>query len=138
MTVKQFQQCLTKLGLTFDEKELAILRAKYGNDLGFNYLDFLNNLQPIRVEPPKYQHFKRELEQLNSKRLHFQVNPATDMQTLLVKLKDQVYKRRISIYEWLKDHDKLNCGRLPKETFKRAINLTNLEMDTDEVELIMD
>lgn len=55
----------------------------------------------------------------------------------MLKLKDQVFRRRISIYEWLRDHDKLNSGRLLKETFRRAIDLCNLELEPSEIELII-
>lgn len=49
----------------------------------------------------------------------------------------KVFKKRVSIYEWLRDHDKLNSGRLPKETFRRALNLCNLDIQPGEIELIV-
>jgi len=49
----------------------------------------------------------------------------------------KVFKRRVSIYEWLRDHDKLNSGRLLKETFKRAIDLCKLDLQPSEIELII-
>jgi hypothetical protein len=41
------------------------------------------------------------------------------------------------ILEWLRDHDKLNCGRLNRDTFRRAINLCNLKIEQSEIDLIM-
>lgn len=49
----------------------------------------------------------------------------------------KVYKNRVSIYEWLRDHDKLNSGKLLKDTFKRAINLCNLDLEKSEIEMII-
>jgi hypothetical protein len=50
---------------------------------------------------------------------------------------NKAYRKRVSIYEWLRDHDKLNSGRIPRETFKRSINLCNLDLQQSEIETIM-
>ncbi len=50
----------------------------------------------------------------------------------------KVFRRRIRLYEWLKDHDKLNSGRLSFETFRRAINPCQLELAESELSLIED
>jgi hypothetical protein len=50
----------------------------------------------------------------------------------------KVYRRRIRLYEWLKDHDKLNAGRLPFDTFRRAINPCQLELAESELSLLED
>jgi hypothetical protein len=140
VTRKQFHQSLTKIGLHLSDKDVAILEAKFMNKKGFNYLEFLARLQPTIVEGAKYQQLKEELNRLNtvnSTQPNYESKPKQDVQSVLLKLKDQVFRRRISIYEWLRDHDKLNSGRLLKETFKRAINLCNLEIEPSEIELIV-
>ena len=137
MTKKQFHQCLTKLGLHLSDKDVAILEAKFVNKKGFNYLDFLNMFQPTIVEGAKYQALKDELDRLNCVKPTYESKPLDDVQSILLKLKDQIFRRRISIYEWLRDHDKLNSGRLLKDTFKRAINLCNLDLESSEIDIIM-
>jgi len=89
-------------------------------------------------ESAKYQDLKNELNRLNSVKPVFETKPLRDVQSILIKLKDLVFRRRISIYEWLRDHDKLNSGRLLKETFRRAINLCNLDVEQSEIEYIID
>lgn len=137
VTRKQFYQSLTKIGLHMSEKDVAILEAKFMNKKGFNYLEFLTKLQPTIVEGPKYQDLKDELDRLNAPKPIYESKPVDDVQSVLRKLKDQVFRRRISIYEWLRDHDKLNSGRLLKETFRRAIDLCQLELEPSEIELII-
>lgn len=116
---------------------MAILEGKFMNKKGFNYLEFLTKLQPTIVEGAKYQDLKDELDRLNTVKPIYESKPLDDVQSILRKLKDIVFRRRISIYEWLRDHDKLNSGRLRKETFRRAINLCNLELESSEIELIV-
>ncbi|CAF0814337.1 unnamed protein product [Brachionus calyciflorus] len=137
VTSKQFHQCLAKLGLPVVDKDVPILEAKFMNNIGFNYVEFLGKLQPHPVIAPKYHDFRAELAQLNSKNNDYETNPFNDIQSIILKVKDQVYKRRISIYEWLRDHDKLNSGKLLKETFRRAINLCNLDLEKSEIEMII-
>lgn len=137
MTNKQFYQSLNKIGLKLSDTEVAILEAKFTNKSGFNYRQFLDYLQPIEVEKAKYNDLKQDLDRLNTIKPVYESNPLFDVQSILIKIKDQVYKRRVSIYEWLRDHDKLNSGRLLKETFKRAIDLCSLDLQPSEIELIV-
>ncbi len=91
MTRKQFYQCLAKLNIPLNETYSTILEGKYVNNFGFNYFDFLNQIQPALVDEPKYHTFKKELESLNSsKQAQFEPNPCNDVTSILIKIKDQV------------------------------------------------
>lgn len=138
VTKKQFHQSLTKVGLYLPATDIAILEAKFINNKGFNYMEFLSRVQPVEKEKLKYTDLKNELKALNSVKATYESKPMSDVQSILVKIKDIVFRRRISIYEWLRDHDKLNSGRLLKETFRRAINLCDLDIESSEIEYIID
>ena len=47
MTRSQFRQCLTMLELNCTDEEMTALEAKFCNDVGFNYLAFLEELEPM-------------------------------------------------------------------------------------------
>ena len=66
------------------------MEAKFIDDIGFNYFEFLKMLQPTIVEPAKYNTFIKELKLLNSQKQAFETNPITDIQSLIIKIKDQV------------------------------------------------
>jgi hypothetical protein len=57
---------------------------------------------------------------------------------IMILFSSKVFRRRIRLYEWLKDHDKLNSGRLPVDTFRRAINPCQLELTESELSLLED
>ena len=138
VTLKQFEQCLSKLGLNVARADLETLEAKFVDNVGFHYVAFLNELQPNIVEEPKYAKLMTEIHNLSAnEKGPFESNPLADVQSILIKIKDQVFKKRVSIYEWLRDHDKLNSGRLTKETFKRAINLCNLDIQPTETDILV-
>lgn len=90
VTRKQFHQSLTKIGINLAEKDIAILEAKFMNKKGFNYLAFLTQLQPTIVEGAKYQQLKDELDRLNTVKTTYESKPKQDLQSVLLKLKDQV------------------------------------------------
>ena len=90
MTMNQFYQCLSKIGLHLTDKQVAILEAKFVNKKGFNYLEFLMKLQPTIVEGAKYQDLKDELDRLNVIKPIYESKPLNDVQSILIKLKDIV------------------------------------------------
>jgi len=63
---------------------------------------------------------QEELQSLNKQRILPEIKPVTSIQEVLQKIKGQVFRRRIRLYEWLKDHDKLNSGRMSFDTFRRV------------------
>ena len=126
------------MDLVGSEAEIVAVSAKFMNDYGFNYVKFLNELQPSVVWEPKFSKLQQELADLNGNKVLEEFRPATNIQSVLKKIKDLVLKKRVRIYEWLRDHDKLNSGRLPKETFRRAIDLCNFEVKEAEHALLED
>jgi hypothetical protein len=70
---------------------VAVLEAKFMDNLGFNYRHFLSLFQPIEVEKAKYNDLRHELEELNNTiKPVFESNPLFDVQSILIKIKDQV------------------------------------------------
>ena len=98
MTRAQFRQCLTILELHTTEAEMAALEAKFCNDVGFNYLALLNELQP--KEPPQMMYEKRleELRLTNQTKKLPELNAAGDLEAVLTKIKTKV---RHCIQLWL-------------------------------------
>ncbi|CAF4326685.1 unnamed protein product, partial [Rotaria sp. Silwood2] len=134
----QFRQCLAIAGLTYTEKELQAVEAAFIDDDGFAYRRFLEWIQPRRRDPLRYNILQEELKSLNKQKVLPDMKSLTSIQDILQKVKGQVFRRRIRLYEWLKDHDKLNCGRLSFDTFRRAINPCQLELTESELSLLED
>ncbi|EDO28235.1 predicted protein, partial [Nematostella vectensis] len=64
VTRSQARQCLHNLGLTHDENEMKIIEARYSDDIGFNYIDFLELLQVHNGSVSRSQ-FNRVLSELD-------------------------------------------------------------------------
>ncbi|XP_002741846.1 uncharacterized protein LOC100373451 [Saccoglossus kowalevskii] len=136
VTGSQFRQCLTYLSLSATEQEAAVLQKKYFDQAGFNYLRFLEDLQPSEKPEMKYQTRLKELELVNNRVFSLEKNSCTDLDAVLTKIKSQVMKKRIRILEFLRDYDKLRTGRMKKETFRRALDPANLGLKGSEVSIL--
>lgn len=70
--------------------EMGALEAKYCNDTGFNYMDFLADLTP--QEPPKFMYLERlkDLRNTNSSKRLPELDPSGDLEALLLKMKTKV------------------------------------------------
>lgn len=133
VTRHQFRQCLTTLELHCTEAEMQALEAKFCNDTGFNYLAFLSELEP--QEPSKLLYVERlkEIRTTNRKSALPQMAVATDLEGVMNKIKTKVYKERIRVLEWMRDYDKLHCGRMHRTNFQRALDLCKFELAQSEV-----
>ena len=65
MTRSQLHQCLTYLSLDGSSAEVDLLYEKFSDDTGFNYLKFLEELQPSEVQEQKYLQRIKELKLVN-------------------------------------------------------------------------
>ncbi|ELU01670.1 hypothetical protein CAPTEDRAFT_182794 [Capitella teleta] len=138
VTTKQFRQCLTMLDLKCTEPEMEALEARFCNDTGFNYIAFLGELQP--TEKPKLMYLERqkEVREVNQRTKNPEVDPSRDLEVILLKIKNRVFKERIRIYEWMKDYDKLHTGRMLKINFRRALDLCKFELKESELAILED
>lgn len=95
VTKTQFRQCLTYLQLNASEEEMKALEAKFCNDMGFNYIAFLQELQPYT--PPDFMYEKRleEVRQTNVRTRLPETDPISDLEGVLIKIKTKVG------YQWL-------------------------------------
>ena len=54
-TRSQFRQCLSYLGLGASEEERRVVEMRFSDSNGFNYLQFLEELQPSEKLEDKYR-----------------------------------------------------------------------------------
>ena len=65
VTCNQFHQCLAYLGLGISPAHMRLVEMRFADQKGFNYLKFLDQLQPLEKLENKYQ---TRMTQLMSKK----------------------------------------------------------------------
>lgn len=136
VTRSQFRQCLAYLDLHADEDEVAAIEKKFSENIGFNYLSFLDELEPRERERPKYPEHLRELQAVNAFKKPPEIDALTDLHSIIQKIKTKVCKERMRIYEFMRDYDKLRTGRILIPNFKRSLDLIGLELKESEVQIL--
>ncbi|EDV26117.1 uncharacterized protein TRIADDRAFT_24458 [Trichoplax adhaerens] len=138
VTSFQFRQCLTYMGLHTSDEELQIIEEKFADSEGFNYVEFLQVVQPEKRDQPTYA------TRLNARNIdQFSTNPSdgftshsTEVRQLIDSLKSKVMKERIRVSEFMRDYDRLRSGRLQRATFRRALDLCRFGLNIDQYNLI--
>jgi hypothetical protein len=88
--MQQFRQSMSVLDLTASEAEIIAVAAKFMNDIGFNYVKFLNELLPSSIEKPKYSKLQQEIVNTNSTKLLDELRPCTNVEDTLRKIRNIV------------------------------------------------
>lgn len=138
VTRSQFRQCIRMLELNATEEEMKALEAKFCNDVGFDYLTFLNELEPKPAPQMMYITRLEEIRNTNMKKKLPEQNVADNLEGVLNKVKTKVAKERLRVYEFMKDYDKLRTGRMKKLSFRRALDLCGFELKESEVCILED
>lgn len=138
VTKTQFRQCLTYLQLNASEEEMKALEAKFCNDMGFNYIAFLQELQPYT--PPDFMYEKRleDVRQTNVRTRLPETDPISDLEGVLIKIKTKVSRERLRVLDFMKDYDKLRSGRMLKTSFRRALDLCGFQLKESEICILED
>ncbi|CAH8876217.1 unnamed protein product [Trichobilharzia szidati] len=142
VTTNNFRQLVSMFGFSLSPGEIDAIIARYANDDGFNYLSFLNHLCPPTEEDNEYKYPKR-LERLQKTnmlgKIRVEMEPVLrDAEGVMDKLKAEVYRRRLRLSDWFRDHDKLNHGYLPRITFRRCLGVLNLQIGETNLSVLED
>ena len=78
------------LELHATKDEMAALEAKYCNDVGFNYMWFLAELDPPEQQEFRYMERLKELRKTNDGKRIPEQDVTTDLEALLFKIKTKV------------------------------------------------
>lgn len=154
VTAAQFRQVLCTLQLNCSEEEARLLLKRFSDNMGFNYTELLNTINPATAEKSKYECQLSELQSigdrttmqasgLESERYtdaRSNITRKNKLMTAITRLKTLVFKERIRVYEWMKDYDKLRSGSIPRNSFRRAFDLVGVGavLIEPEITLIMD
>jgi len=136
VTRSQLHQCLTYLSLSGSCEDVDLLCQKFCDDTGFNYLKFLEELQPSEVQEQKYIQRIKQLKIVNTEKNECTV--PKDIADVMQKIKTKVVKEAVRVYEFMKDYDKLRTGRMLKTSFPRALDLCALGLTASEITTVME
>ncbi|KAI3386477.1 hypothetical protein SNEBB_003765 [Seison nebaliae] len=134
INLNQYKQCLSTLRLNGTPEEIEKIGNRFLGTKGFNYLKFLDILDP--TESDKYKDLHEQMKALQIAKQTPVAEKLTDVCSIVNRIKNYVLRRRISLYEAIRDHDKHNHGRIPTVTFRRALAAIGINMTNHELSLL--
>ncbi|XP_076647707.1 uncharacterized protein LOC143356146, partial [Halictus rubicundus] len=132
----QLRQVLTTAAVLLSQEEEFALEKRYNNDVGFNYIWFLKEIESKPIEPPLYNSVLEEKKRLNSERPPPEVDAnETNIVLILAKIKAKVVRERIKVIEFMRQYDPKNEFSIKRTQFIQGLdqlrcNLTCTEMMT--------
>lgn len=82
------------LNLPFTGAELATLKARFADDMGIHYVNFIHELLPNDYKPiePCYEKLMKEVRDLNERNKTCESDGPLDLESVLLKVKTKVDK----------------------------------------------
>lgn len=136
VTRPQLRQVLTAATILLLPKEELALEQRYNDDLGFNYIRFLQELESETIAEPLYCQMLEDKRRINAEKpLPDPHEDETNIVLILAKIKAKVVRERIKILEFMRQFDRHNDRTIKRSDFVRSLdqlrcNLTPAEVDT--------
>jgi hypothetical protein len=131
VTKSEFRQCLTYAQCPVTDQEFDVLAKKWRkseDDPGLVcYLLFLTALNNSETSPPKVAKAASEFIydfRKNIKEILVEVLEPDDAEILMNRLKTKIKTQRLRVIDAMKDFDLLKHGVITKNEFRRALNVS--------------
>ncbi|KAG4066440.1 hypothetical protein HA402_007076 [Bradysia odoriphaga] len=140
VTSTQMRRVLTQYGILVSDEEFNVLVKRYADDMGFNYVWFLKE-----VDPEEYLIYASRFEEnrrppapenrLPNEKCEQKTNQLNIIH-VFAKIKGIAARNRVRIMDFLKNFDKHNELCIVETDFRRGLNLAGIHLEHMELNLI--
>uniref|UniRef100_A0A1Q3FT57 Uncharacterized protein n=1 Tax=Culex tarsalis TaxID=7177 RepID=A0A1Q3FT57_CULTA len=129
----QVGEALSMAGVFITEEQRYALNERYCDDLGFNYVDFLKDVDPCPKIASAYEEMQDRLAKINADTGPEPHPHERDIVRVLAKVKGQVVRRRLRIVDYMRGFDPLNHHRITCDQFRRGLATASIDLTPTEV-----
>jgi hypothetical protein len=108
---------------------------RYGDDMGFNYWKFLEEIDSLKFCEAKHKEILKLMKIVNAE-VRVKCSENLSIVDVLAKIKGQVTRGRISIDQFLKQGEKLNEGMVTMEKFRGGFVAAGIKLEECELDLL--
>ncbi|XP_030370980.1 uncharacterized protein LOC115621463 [Scaptodrosophila lebanonensis] len=138
----QTNQIFRTNGILLSDQEVEAVLHRYGNEMGFFYTKFLDDVDPASYGIPSMVP-KGQLHDMNECPPFARDTPDEDEQEseenimrVLTVVKQQVLTRSVPIIDFLADYDRHREGEILDSDFKRAMSSANVVLSDEDATLM--
>uniref|UniRef100_A0A336LCA6 CSON008072 protein n=1 Tax=Culicoides sonorensis TaxID=179676 RepID=A0A336LCA6_CULSO len=135
VSINQFHQVLSSIGALLTSKEIQSLERRYLDDMGFNYILFLRDIEPQATSLPKYIAYTEKKIQLNSAQKPVKAQPR-DIIHIIADIKAQAVRKRINISQFMAGNDPLKHETITCSEFKRGLQNANIILNDQDLDRV--
>lgn len=110
--------------------------SRFGDDMGFNYWRFQQEIDDVQFCEAKHQEIMRILKKINEKKEVGCSRQSFSIIEILAKIKNQVTRNRINIDQFLRNGEILNEGMVPKSKFRSSFSAAGIILDDCELDIL--
>lgn len=133
----QMRRVFSSISILLSELEIQALMMRYGDDVGFNYWKFMQEIDDVQFCESKHQEILKLLKKVNEKKPRPCSKPAFSVIEILAKLRGQITRKRINIDQFLGNGEILNEGMVPESKFRSSFSAAGIILDDCELDMLI-
>ncbi|CAB3226832.1 unnamed protein product [Arctia plantaginis] len=154
ITFAHFARILTYIGVIVSPEDFNLLVRKFIKDsYTLDYVEFLKAVEAVKKEGirglgPEYEHPAAVIDTTLPKLVRPEIEaglstaplgstevfhpalasqrPTRELVDIMLRVQEFVKQRSVRVSEFFRDYDPLNCGRIPPQQFRRAMDIMGL------------
>lgn len=124
--------------IVLSDKEIMALMTRYGNDMGFNYMKFLRDINEVYFSESKHEKLLNILRKINETPTSPCTHPERTIIEVLAKIKGEICRKRINLDLFLKNGQKFARDELPVNDFRRNFSAAGIILEDCELDIVCD
>lgn len=130
----QMRRVFSANSILMSEKEVEALMTRYGDDMGFNYWKFLEEINENQFSVWKHQEIMQILKQMQEKKAPCE-EPLSIIE-VLAKVKNAITRKRINLEQFLREGGKVNEGMVPTSKFRASFSAAGIILNDCELDIL--
>lgn len=138
VTKCQMRRVFSMNSIVLYDKEILALMARYGNDMGFNYMKFLRDINEVYFCESNHKKLMEILKKINENAALPCTHPERTIIEVLAKIKGEICRKKINLEMFLKNGDKFSKDALPVSEFRRNFSGAGIILEDCELVIVCD
>lgn len=132
----QMRRVFSSNSILLSENEMTALMDRYGDDMGFNYWKFLEDVDDVQFCEAKHEDILTLLKKINEKSPLPCSKSNFSIIDVFAKVKGQVTRNRINIDQFLCNGEKVNEGKVPESKFRSSFSAAGIKLNDCELDIL--
>lgn len=136
MSKCQLKKVFSTNSIIVSDKEIEALFLRYGNDLGFNYMKFLKDIDEVEFCENKHEKIIKMLKLINDDHPLPCTNPEITIIEVLAKIKGEIVRKRIDFENFIRNTELVGDKPILSHEFRRNFSAAGIILDDCELDIL--